>query len=100
MRKLAFPYTPKHGSWLKMADIVMGIFQRGCLSRGVERLPALRLRIVALEADRNAQNRTIVWQFTCPDAREKLSPLAHTRLTDHSLVLLLQAYATSRHTRQ
>ena len=70
-----------------MADNELGIFQRGCLSHRVESLPALRQRIAALEADRNAHRRTIAWQFTCPHAREKLShlsPLAHTHLTDLS----------------
>ena len=70
-----------------MVDIEIGIFQRGCLSRRVESLPDLRQRIAALEAERNAQYRTIAWQFTSPHAREKLShlsPLAHTHLTDHS----------------
>lgn len=65
---------------------VQGIFQRGCLSRRVESLLALRQRIAALKAERNAQHRTIAWQFTCLDACEKLSrlyPLAHTHLTDH-----------------
>jgi len=58
-----------------MAEIEMGIFQRGCLSRRVESLPALRQRIAPQEAERNAQHRTIAWQFTCPDACEKLSHL-------------------------
>jgi hypothetical protein len=75
LRKLEFHSTPKHGSWLNMAEIEMGIFQRGCFSRRVESLPALRQRIAALEAERNAQHQTIAWQFTCPHAREKLSHL-------------------------
>ena len=53
----------------------------------LESLPALRRRIAAREADRNAHHRTIAWQFTYPHAREKLShlsPLAHTNLTEHS----------------
>ena len=69
-------------------EIEMRIFQRGCLSRRVESLPARLLRIAALEADRTAHHRTIAWQFTCPDAREKpshLSPLAQLwNLPDHS----------------
>jgi hypothetical protein len=60
---------------LNLAEIEMGIFQRGRLSRRVESLPVLRQRIAALEAERNAQHRTIVWPFTCPDAREKPSHL-------------------------
>ena len=87
MRKLESHSTPKHGSRLNMAEIEIGIFQRGCLSRRVESLPALRQRIASSREGRNAQHRTIAWRFTCPDACEKLSrlsPLAHTHLTDHS----------------
>ena len=50
--------------------------------RRVESLPALRRRNAALEAERNVQHRTIAWQFTCPDAREKpshLDPFAQLR---------------------
>ena len=71
--------SPTSTNDLNMAEIEIGIFQRGCLSRRVESLPALRQRIPVLEAERNAQHRTIVWQCTCPDAREKpshLDPLA------------------------
>ena len=75
-------------------------FQRGCLSRRVERLPALRQRIAALKTDSNAHHRTTVWQFTSPHAREKLSPIAQTHWIDHSRALPLQADATSTHTRQ
>ena len=75
LQRVEFHYTPKHGSWLNMAEIEIGIFARGCLSRRVQSMQELRLRIAALQAERNAQRCTISWQFTCNDAREKLHDL-------------------------
>ena len=75
LRRVEFHYTPKHGSWLNMAEIEIGIFQRGCLSRRVDCLGTLRRRINALEMERNRAHRTISWQFTCQDARSKLAHL-------------------------
>jgi hypothetical protein len=68
-------YTPKHGSWLNMAEIEIGIFERSCLKRRVPSLDALRQRIAALEAERNAAYATIDWRFTSIDARAKLARL-------------------------
>lgn len=75
LRRVEFHYTPKHGSWLNMAEIEIGIFQRGCLSRRVDCVGTLRRRINALEMERNRARRTISWQFTCQDARSKLAHL-------------------------
>jgi hypothetical protein len=75
LQRVEFHYTPKHGSWLNMAEIEIGIFTRGCLARRVQSLPELRLRIAALQAERNTQRCTISWRFTCNDAREKLHDL-------------------------
>ena len=77
-QRLVFHYTPVHGSWLNMAEIEIGIFERGCLSRPLEGLVDLRQRAAAWEAERNAQRRTIRWQFTTPDARHKLARLYPT----------------------
>jgi hypothetical protein len=77
-QRLAFQYTPVHGSWLNMAEIEIGIFERGCLSHPLEGLVDLRQRAAAWEAERNAARRTIHWQFTTPDARRKLSRLYPT----------------------
>src|SRR5213075_123283 len=74
-QKLEFHYTPKHGSWLNMAEIELSAFARGCLSRRVESLQDLRQRIATLEAERNAQHCTISWRFTSKDARDKLHDL-------------------------
>lgn len=83
LRRLEFHYTPKHGSWLNMAEIEISVFERGCLSRPVGDLPTLRQRVGALEAERNAARRTIHWQFTSQQARLKLArlyPIHETKL--------------------
>jgi hypothetical protein len=82
-QRLEFHYTPVHGSWLNMAEIEIGIFERGCLSRPLEGLVDLCQRAAGWEAERNAQRRTIQWQFTTPDARTKLArlyPIVKTQL--------------------
>lgn len=68
-------YTPVHASWLNMAEIEIGIFERGCLSRRVASYEALCQRIVALEAERNAAAATIHWRFSTGDARVRLARL-------------------------
>lgn len=73
--RFEFHYTPKHGSWLNMAEIEISVFERGCLSRPVGDLPTLRHRVAALEAERNAAQATIDWQFTSQVARTKLAKL-------------------------
>lgn len=78
LSRLEFHYTPKHGSWLNQAEIEISIFERGCLSRPLEGLVELRQRAAGWEAERNAQRRTIHWQFTTPDARKKLARLYST----------------------
>jgi hypothetical protein len=55
-----------------MAEIEIGIFARGCLSRRVDNMQVLRERIATLEAERNAHRCTISWRFTSRDARAKL----------------------------
>jgi DDE superfamily endonuclease len=75
LQRVEFHYTPKHGSWLNMAEIEISIFARGCLSRRVESMSALRTRIATLEKERNAQRCTISWRFTSHDARIKLHDL-------------------------
>jgi hypothetical protein len=68
-------YTPKHGSWLNMAEIEISVFERGCLSHPVGDLQTLARRVHTLEAERNAARCTIRWQFTSQAARSKLSDL-------------------------
>jgi DDE superfamily endonuclease len=75
LERLEFHYTPKHGSWLNMAEIEISVVERGCLSRPVGDLATLERRVGALEAERNARRATIDWQFTTRQARAKLKQL-------------------------
>jgi hypothetical protein len=68
-------YTPTHASWLNLAEIEIGSFERGCLSKRVPSFAVLRQRIAALEAERNAAKATIDWRFTTGDARVRLARL-------------------------
>ena len=68
-------FTPTHGSWLDMAEIEIGIFERACLGKRVASRDALTQRVAALEAERNAAHATINWRFSAEDARLKLARL-------------------------
>lgn len=67
--------TPKHASWLNMAEIESSVVARGCLSRPVPTTHVLAQRVAALEAERNAARATIQWQCSVLDARTKLRKL-------------------------
>ncbi len=75
LQRLEFHYTPKHGSWLNMAEIEIAILERNALSRRLESEAALRRQVLAVETERNQQHRGIAWQFTSCDARVKLERL-------------------------
>lgn len=75
LQRVEFHYTPKHGSWLNMAEIEISILKLGCLSRRMDCLATLRRRINTLELKRNRERCTISWQFTTTDARAKLHDL-------------------------
>jgi DDE superfamily endonuclease len=75
LQRLEFHYTPKHGSWLNMAEIEIAILERQALSRRLEDEAVLRRRVLAVETQRNEQRRRIAWQFTSRDARRKLERL-------------------------
>ena len=68
-------YTPTHASWLNMAEIEIGIFERGCLGKRLASVDALTQRVAALEAERNTAHATVNWRFTAADARIKLARL-------------------------
>lgn len=74
-QKLKFPYTPKHGSWLNMAEIELSVFARQCLHRRIASEATLIRELAAVEASRNAAQAKIHWQFTTAQAREKLAHL-------------------------
>ena len=74
-RKLEFHPTPKHGSWLNMAEIELSILERQCLDRRIPDEEALKAEVAAYEARRNGEKATIDWRFTVDDARAKLKRL-------------------------
>ena len=73
--RFEFHYTPKHGSWLDMAEIELGILGRQCLSRRIDNVQDLRREVQAWEKMRDAGSRKVNWQFTTADARIKLRRL-------------------------
>ena len=75
MDRLEFHYTPKHGSWLNMAEIEFGILQRQCLNRRIPDQGTLRDEVAAWEQRRNTEAVDVNWRFTTEDARIKLKRL-------------------------
>lgn len=76
--RLELHYTPKHGSWLNMAEIELSVLSRQCLNRRIPDQARLMQEVAAWEARRNAQQATVDWQFTTADARVKLKRLYPT----------------------
>ena len=75
LKRLEFHYTPKHGSWLNMAEIEFSIFSKQCLDRRIGDEEILQREIAALEAQRNQAQATIDRRFSTGDARVKLQHL-------------------------
>jgi hypothetical protein len=73
--KLEIQHTPKHGSWLNMAEIELGVLAAQCLACRLPDRATLEREVAAWEAARNAATRTIDWRFTTADARIKLKHL-------------------------
>jgi transposase len=73
--RLHFHYTPKHGSWLNMAEIEFSMLSRQCLTRRLRDRETLATEVAAWEAARNHQRAMIHWGFTADDARAKLHRL-------------------------
>jgi len=73
--RLEFHYTPKHGSWLNMVEIEIGVVCEQCLADRIPDEETLRRQITAWETVRNEQQATINWKFTTIDARNKLKRL-------------------------
>ena len=74
-KRLRFHHTPKHGSWLNMAEIEFSVFSRSCLRKRLPDEESLCREIQALELERNQAQAGINWQFTAQDARGKLRRL-------------------------
>jgi hypothetical protein len=75
LKRLEIHYTPKHGSWLDIAEIELNAMTRQCLSRRVGDIETLRKELQEWETWRNGSVAGIKWQFTAADARTKLSSL-------------------------
>jgi transposase len=75
VKRLEFHYTPKHGSWLNMAELEFAILSRQCLGRRLADRTALQREIAAWEAERNRARATAHWRFTTAKARTKLRRL-------------------------
>ena len=73
--KLEIHYTPKHSSWLNMAEIEIGVLSRQTLSGYIATKEKMMGRVAAWQTERNAQQSTVNWQFTTQDARVRLKRL-------------------------
>jgi DDE superfamily endonuclease len=78
MQRIEFHYTPKHGSWLTMAELEFSVLNRQCLDRRIPDRESLRREIAAWEQCRNAECATAHWHFTVDKARAKLHRLYPT----------------------
>ena len=74
-KRLEIHYTPKHGSWLNMAEIEIGVMSRQCLNRRIPVQETLRSEIRAWQKQRNQKAVCVNWRFTTEDARIKLKSL-------------------------
>jgi hypothetical protein len=75
LNRLQFCYTPKHGSWLNMAEIELSILKRQCLDRRIGDIETLQTEVDAWQSRRNQERSWIDWRFTSADARIKLKRL-------------------------
>lgn len=74
-KRLEIHYTPKHGSWLNIAEIELSVLSGQCLNRRVATIESLRAELSAWENTRNLNQKGVDWQFTTDDARIKLKRL-------------------------
>lgn len=75
IKKLDIHYTPKHGSWLDIAEIELNVMTRQCLSRRIDSIDKLKSELTAWEKERNEVGAKVNWQFRTKDARIKLVSL-------------------------
>lgn len=79
--KIEFHFTPKHGSWLDMAEIEFSVLQRQCLDRRIADEEKLKREIASWETQRNEAKQQTDWRFTTKDARIKLKRLYPSVIT-------------------
>jgi hypothetical protein len=75
VKKLEFHYTPKHGSWLNMAETELSVLSGQCLDRRIDEVAVLRHEVEAWEGERNQTEAKVRWRFTTEQARIKLEKL-------------------------
>lgn len=80
IKRLEIHYTPKHGSWLDIAEIELNVMTRQCLTRRIDNIEILRQELMAWENERNTSEDKINWHFKTTDARIKLISLYPTVL--------------------
>ncbi len=73
--RLEIHYTPKHGSWLNVAECELSVLCRQCLDRRIPDIEGMRREVMNWTADRNNRAKKVDWQFTTKDARVKLKHL-------------------------
>lgn len=78
LERLDIHYTPKHGSWLNMAEIELSILSRQCLDRRIPDQDTLKKEVGTWQSHRNAYSKPMEWRFTTEDARVKLKKLYPT----------------------
>lgn len=74
-KRLEIHHTPKHGSWLNIAEIELSAMTRQCLRRRIDNITTLSDELMVWESDRNRLQKCVDWQFTTPEARTKLKRL-------------------------
>jgi hypothetical protein len=79
--RFEFIYTPKHGSWLNMAEIELHVLMNQCLNRRIDQIKILKQEVAAWQKERNNKDSKIKWQFTNDKARIKLKKLYPTILS-------------------
>lgn len=86
LERIEWHYTPKHGSWLNMAELELSALARQCLARRIPDRATLTADVVAWAADRNAAKVRIAWQFGINDARVKLAHCYPAPEPDNSIM--------------
>ena len=74
-KRLEIHFTPKHGSWLNIAEIELSVMTKQCLDRRIDNITSLQKELADWESARNHLQNGVDWQFTTPDARIKLKRL-------------------------
>ena len=76
--RFEFVHTPKHGSWLNVAEVVINVMVRQCLNRRIESMDIMIQEVAAWQAQRDRLEAKVDWQFTSDDAHIKLKRLYPT----------------------